>query len=199
MLTLRKVAVTGGIASGKSTVCHFFRNLGAYVVSADAITHQLLSSNQLLKQQVVSLLGTKVLREGQIDRAAVARIVFDNPNLLGQLEQLIHPLVNAQITKEWQEQLKKQASLFVVEMPLLFETQDSTWYDSIITVTAPQEICKERFFTATGSSSEEYNRRAVRQLSPEKKEALSTIIIKNDSTKEHLEQMVKTIYQTLIK
>ena len=76
MLTLKKIAVTGGIASGKSTLCHIFQNLGACVVSADQITHQLLSTHQPLIQQVISLLGEDILENGQIDRKRVSRIVF---------------------------------------------------------------------------------------------------------------------------
>ena len=88
-ITLRKIAVTGGIASGKSTVCHLFEKLGAYTVSADAIVHQLLDPTQSLGKKVIVLLGPDVVIEGQLSRERIAQKVFCNPCLLKKLEKLI--------------------------------------------------------------------------------------------------------------
>ena len=93
MLKLKKIAVTGGVASGKSTVCRLFQNLGAYVVSADQITHELLASDNTLKKKVVSIFGHEILEGEVIDRAKVAKKVFSSPDLLYKLEALIHPRV----------------------------------------------------------------------------------------------------------
>ncbi len=89
---MRKVAVTGGIASGKSTVTGFFQKFGAYVVSADQIVHKLLSSHTASKQ-VQFAPGNEILTDGCIDRKKVADAVFRKPKLLQELEAFLHPLV----------------------------------------------------------------------------------------------------------
>ena len=80
MLRLRKVAVTGGLSCGKSSVCRIFKELGAYVVSADEIVHRLLSTKTNLGQQVISLLGKEIITNGKINRSTIAKKVFNDPN-----------------------------------------------------------------------------------------------------------------------
>ena len=119
MLNLKRVAVTGGIASGKSTVTGVFQKLGAFVVSADQIAHQCLSPSSPLSYQVVSLLGTEVLSGDSIDRKKVAEVVFGNADLLHKLEALIHPYVAEEIKNSWQNAKNAQKyPLFVAEVPL---------------------------------------------------------------------------------
>jgi dephospho-CoA kinase len=89
----RKIAVTGTLSSGKSTVCQLLKEFGAYVVSADEIVHRLLRVETEIGQKVIDLLGEEILSEGQIDRAKIAKKVFRNPQLLQALEQIIHPQV----------------------------------------------------------------------------------------------------------
>lgn len=103
MLTLRKVAITGGLSCGKSSVCRFFKELGAHVVSADEIVHQLLSPTQRLGQQVIALIGGDIVVNGKIDRSIIAKKVFDNKRLLHSLEELIHPVVLNEIEKQYQQ------------------------------------------------------------------------------------------------
>ena len=102
MLELVKVAVTGGIASGKSSACRFFKELGAHVVSADNIVHRLLSPETKVGLQVIHLLGPEIVTKGQISRRAIAKKVFNNPLLLEALEKIIHPAVNEELDKEVQ-------------------------------------------------------------------------------------------------
>src|SRR5690348_8893921 len=129
MLDLKKVAVTGGLSSGKSTVCQIFRGLGSHVISADAIVHQLLSPNTSLGQEVIKLLGVEIVINKTIDRKSIANKVFNNPQLLHQLEKLLHPAVFNEMKKEYEKAKNFSAPLFVAEVPLLFEAGQENWFD----------------------------------------------------------------------
>ncbi len=104
MLKLRKVAITGGLSCGKSSVCRILKEFGAYVVSADKIVHQLLSSDTNLGQKIVDLLGTSVLVNQKLDRSRIARIVFHDLELLKALEALVHPAVYRELNRDYQKQ-----------------------------------------------------------------------------------------------
>ena len=99
---MKKVAVTGGIASGKSTVLVLFQELGAYTIDADAIVHQLLPLHTDLGKRIVALLGDAVVIEGQLNRTAIARKVFRDLSLLKKLEEQIHPEVQKQIETHYE-------------------------------------------------------------------------------------------------
>src|SRR6478672_5591088 len=95
----KKIAVTGGLSSGKSTVCQFFREFGAYVTNADEIVHRLLTPEKSVGQQVINLFSEDILTNGQIDRSKIAEKAFSNPKLLQALEDLVHPIVQHEIEK----------------------------------------------------------------------------------------------------
>ena len=198
MLSLKRVAVTGGIASGKTTVIEEFQKLGAYTVSADHITHQLLSSNSELIKQVITLLGNEVLSEGSIDRKKVAKKVFRDPELLFQLEALIHPNVASVIERRWREVEKSQKhQLFVAEVPLLFEAAQDGWYDVTCAVIANEGDCKRRFCQGSGYDEEEYERRASRQLTQAEKAKKANFVIENIGSLDELKSQATTLYKQL--
>lgn len=201
MLKLRKVAITGGLSCGKSSVCRILKELGAYVVSADKIAHQLLSSDASLIKEVVKLLGSDVLVNQQLDRSLIARIVFHDFELLQDLEKLIHPAVYREIEKEYQRQLNvlHPPSLFVAEIPLLFESKGEKYFDKTVVVVANLEICRKRFEQATGYDQTEFNNRMARQYLVSEKEALADCVIVNNGTLSDLQQTTKELYQQLIK
>lgn len=197
---LKRIAVTGGIASGKSTVCRVFQELGAYVVSADQIAHQLLSSTTPLSQQVVTLLGTQILQDGCIDRKRVAECVFGTPDStfekLQALEQLMHPAVFEEIEREYKKARKEDFALFVVEMPLLFEIGQECRYDYTVAVRSPEKECIKRF-CLTGYTENEYHKRMKRQLDPQAKASKADFIIENNGTVADLTKRVKEIFYSI--
>ena len=97
MLKSKKIAITGNLASGKSTVCQFFKEQGAYVVSSDEIVHQLLSPETNIGKKVIALLGKDIVVEDRLNREAIAKIVFRDRQLLLRLEELLHPEVQKEI------------------------------------------------------------------------------------------------------
>lgn len=191
MLGLLKVAVTGGLSCGKTTVCQFLKELGAYVVSSDAIVHQLLSPDTKLGKKVVSLLGT-------LDRRKIAEIVFQDHDLLKKLEHLLHPVVQEEIDKEYALAKSKGAPLFVAEVPLLFEAGLEKHYDVIIAVSANNEDSKARFIKKTRDDEEAFLRRASLQWNVKDKVARANYVIQNNGSLESLGFEVENLFNQLI-
>jgi dephospho-CoA kinase len=200
MLKLKKVAITGGLSCGKSSVCRILKELGAYVVSADEIVHQLLSSDTQSGQKVIELLGTKILVNRQIDRSKVAQMVFQNDRLLDALEKIIHPAVYGEIEQQYQKQQdsNNQPPLFIAEIPLLFESMGEKSYDSTVAIIANLDLCFQRFAQTTGNDREAFNNRMDKQLSLLSKAIQADYVIMNNDTLSALQQSTRELYQELI-
>jgi dephospho-CoA kinase len=200
MLKLRKVAVTGGLSCGKSSVCCFLKEFGAYVISSDSIVHQLLASDTTLGQEIVHLLGPDIFVNQRIDRSRIAQIVFERPDLLRALEALIHPAVYRELDREYhkQQNLSQSPSLFVSEIPLLFETGGEKGYDTTVVVMADPEICRQRFEKATGYNQREFNKRMAQQLPLRDKALKADYIIMNHGTLSDLKHATEELYQELV-
>lgn len=201
MLKLRKIAITGGLSCGKSSVCRILKEQGAYVVSADKIVHHLLSSDTNFGQEVVKLLGPEILVEGKIDRSKVADIVFNDLELLYALEHLIHPAVEKEIDIEYQKQqnLLKPPPLFVAEIPMLYEAKGEKNYDKVVCVIADLKVCRKRFTETTGYEKTEFDHRMARQISLSDKALLADYVIHNNGTISDLQTETIKLYQKLIK
>lgn len=189
MLKLKKIAITGGVASGKTSACRFFKELGAYVVSADAIVHDLLNPNTDLGQQLILNFGPEILENGQISRRVIAEKAFKDPSTLKKLEGLLHPAVLQKIEEYYSTACKGAHSSFVVEIPLLFEIGNEKDYDVTIAVLADEEIAKKRFEQA-GFQKTEYDLRMNRQLHPKEKAAKAHYTIHNNGSLENLKTKV---------
>ena len=198
MLGLKKVAVTGGVSCGKSTVCRFFKELGAYVVSADKVVHQLLSPDISLGQKVIELIGPDVVVNQQIDRSIIAKRVFNHPELLKSLEAILHPAVREELERQYQlVKDKNEFPLFIAEIPLLFETGADKFYDITIAVTANVDLCQQRFEIITGHDKVEFDRRMKRQIHPNEKAQKADYVIQNNSSLSDLQRAVKLLFNEL--
>lgn len=198
MLTLRKVAVTGGLSCGKSSVCRFFKELGSHVVNADEIVHQLLSSNTEISQQVINLLGSDIVVDKKIDRGIIANKVFNNHALLLSLESLLHPAVLNEIEKRYQQaNIERKAPLFIAEIPLLYEINAQDNFDLIIDVWSNPEACRKRFKEKTGYEGDEFKNRMSRQLPPEEKAKRADITINNTGSLQDLQDAVVNVFNQL--
>lgn len=199
MLKLKKIAVTGGLSAGKTTVCQVFKELGAYVVSADEIVHRLLSPGTIIASQVAELIGSDMSSAGQLDRAAIAAKVFSQPDLLSALEKILHPAVFNEIERRYQQvSQQKEHRLFIAEIPLLYEAEAEKHFDTVISVRANRELCRKRFMEQTHSSPQEYEQRMRRQISPEIKAKKAHYVIENNGTLEQLKHSVNNLYPQLI-
>lgn len=194
MLKLAKLGITGGLSCGKSTVCHLFKDLGAYVVSADKIVHDLLIPDNEIGKKIIQDFGPQILKDGKIDREKIAEIVFQDHAKLKKLESLLHPLVGQEIERAYNEAKNHgNLSLFVAEIPLLFESFMENQFDWVATVVADPEIAKKRF---KGSESE-FQRRSSRQMSLEEKMNKSNFILFNNGSLDELKSQVQNLFNQL--
>ncbi|MBI5272694.1 MAG: dephospho-CoA kinase [Chlamydiia bacterium] len=197
MLKLRKIAITGGVASGKTTVCRIFRNLGAFVVNADAIVHELLVPDTNLGQQIVRLFGKEIVADGILNRGMIAEKAFTHPQTLQELESLLHPAVKQRIEALYETACRaKTYTSFLVEIPLLFEIQWESFYDCVIAVVSDEGVARERF-AQEGFPPEEYDRRMKRQLDPNQKAKRADYVILNKGSLEDLKRQVIALNRSL--
>ncbi len=193
MLKLKKIAITGSVAAGKSQVNSYFKKYGAYTVNSDKIVHKLLSINSPLGKQIIKLLGKDILVNNEINREKIAEKVFSNSEKLKNLEKLIHPYVFDEIKNEYDKAKNEKYNLFVVEMALLFEVGAESFYDYIITVIANINTRKERY------KKNDFEKREQRLFPQDKKAKLSNFTIVNETSLEELEKQVKLIIEKLSK
>jgi dephospho-CoA kinase len=199
MLKLKKIAITGGLAAGKSSVCRYLQELGAYTVSADDIVHQLLSPSSEIGKKIIEIFGQDVVKDGTFDRKKIANIAFSEPGKLQRLEEILHPAVLQEIQKQYHHLLTHNPpSLFVAEIPLLFETSSETYFDDVVVVIAPEPVSKQRFSDLPGQNEEQYLLRTARLLSIEEKIQRANFVIHNDGSKEQLKKQVRTLFELLV-
>ncbi len=198
MLKLKKVVVTGGLATGKTTVCQIFRELGAYVVSADEIVHQLLASNAAVVQQIVDIFGTSILSRGRIDRKKIAKRVFASKKELSTLEGILHPLVFAEIDRMYEQvKLENRYQLFVSEIPLYFESDCPRTYDAVIAVVSDEHLCKERFLRDKQKTVLDFELRKTHQFDQREKALRANYVLYNNGTPQELRSDVQALFTQL--
>lgn len=195
---MKKVAITGGLSSGKSTVCQIFRELGAFVVSADTMVHQLLSPQSPLAPRLIQLLGEGI-RKGQIfDREEIAKRAFTDPETLKELEKILHPAVLDEIERQYiQIRDRHTHNLFIAEIPLLYEIESHDLFDSVIVVDCDEKQAKSRFKKRSQHTEEEFDRRMSHQLPPSEKVAKADHTIYNNGTLQELRTQAETLYAKL--
>ncbi|MDR2911245.1 MAG: dephospho-CoA kinase [Bacteroidales bacterium] len=174
-----KVGITGGIGSGKSTVCKVFKLLGIPVFEADIAAKQLQNVNQKIKKGLISLFGEDIYTyEGIVDRKKLAAIIFNDDLMLSKVNELIHPVVH----EEFEKWLKKQNSIYIVhEAAILFESGFYKKMDFNIMVSASEEQRIERIIRRNGISREIIVQRIKKQWNEEKKQKLADFVIHNDN------------------
>ena len=179
------IGLTGGMGAGKSTALRALQDLGAQVLSTDAVVHELYADKQV-REAVVERWGANVAPGGVVDRAAVAARAFaGGEEERHWLEGLLWPLVGARIAG-WLEHvraLRPSPRAAVVEVPLLFEAGMEGGFDATIAVIAQEELRRER---AAGRGHALADERAARQLSQEEKAGRATFVVRNDGTQEDL-------------
>jgi dephospho-CoA kinase len=190
------IGLTGGIGSGKSEALAACRRAGAAVLSSDQVVHDLLATDPV-KDLLVARWGDAVLSNSEIDRAAVAEIVFDKTDQLEWLEQNLFPLVGAEIAS-WRAQLEalgEPPAVAVVEVPLLFEAGADAAFDTTLAVVADERLRAER---AAARDHRAVDERAARQLSQDEKAGRADHVIRNDGTLEDLERDIRDLLDRLV-
>ena len=180
------VALTGGIAAGKSEALQAFARHGAAVISSDALVHELYRNDADLQAALRDRWGDRVFADGEVDRAAISAIVFADRDELAWLETELHPRVRA-ATADWFA--RQTAEVAVAEIPLLFETGGESRFDKVVVITAPAEVRVER----RGELAD----REARLVPEEEKVRRADFAYVNDGTLEELDAFVAGVLEEL--
>jgi dephospho-CoA kinase len=186
------VGLTGGIGSGKSEALAAFARLGVPTLSTDAVVHELLVAAEV-RGLLQERWGDRVLTDGQVDRAAVATIVFESPAELAWLEGTLFPRVGERMIA-WRTELEGEHDIAVVEVPLLFEADIEGAFDATVAVVTDEEVRAER---AAARGHEAVEGRTGRQLPQDEKARRADHVIRNDGTIEDLEAAVAGVLAEL--
>jgi dephospho-CoA kinase len=202
---LLKVGLTGGIAAGKSSVGEMFVALGAHLIQADAIAHQLIQPGEAVYQEVVQHFGGGILDpDGRINRARLAQAAFGEPSRIQELNQIVHPpVIHKQ--EEWMKEMGRHTpdAIAIVEAALVLEAGLVDHFDRIVVVTCQSEQRIERWAQRmkvdTETARKEVVRRMAAQLPDEEKIKVADYVIDNSGSLDVTRQQVKTIYEKLKK
>ena len=189
-----KIGVTGGIGSGKSTVCELLRDRGVAVYDSDSRAKQLMAESEALREQLIAAFGAECYNAEGLDRAFLASKVFGNEEALQQLNSIVHPAVRVDF-QTWAEQ---QSSPYVVlESAILFEAGFETEVDATLAVMAPMPMRLERTMARDGVDKESVMRRMEHQLSDDElhRRASRTIVNIN---REYLEGDIEQLHKIFV-
>jgi dephospho-CoA kinase len=189
------VGLTGGIGAGKSEALAACERLGAATLSTDAVVHELLGSDEV-RGELVERWGERVLADGGVDRAAVAALVFEQPDELAWLESALFPRVGVRVA-EWRAALECSEAppeTAVVEVPLLFEAGIEGIFDATIAVIAEEGARAER---AGGREHAGLEGRTARQLTQEEKASRADYVVRNDGSLDDLERAIAEVLAAL--
>jgi dephospho-CoA kinase len=189
-----RVGLTGGIGSGKSTVSRFFRVLGIPVLDADETARQLMNYDKKLVQEISTLLGADVYKDGVLDRSLVSARVFHDRGLLTQLNNIVHP-ATMRYADVWHRQ--QIAPYTLKEAALFFESGSAAGMDVMIGVTAPLEVRIQRVMSRNGLSREQVLDRIANQMGEGEKMGRCRYVICNDDQLPVIPQVLN-IHQELL-
>ncbi len=191
---MKIVGLTGGIGSGKSTVAKMFQELGVPIYNSDSEAKRIMGDSLDLKNGLIDLFGEKVFEKGELNRRYLANLVFNNPKLLVQLNNLVHPAVAIDFEK-WIS--KQNTEIVMQESALIFEHDKEDKFDAVILVTAPKEVRIERLKRRDHSTSQEIESRMKNQLDDKEKIPRADYVIENIDILE-TERRVNEIFLALL-
>lgn len=171
-----KLGVTGGIGSGKTTVCRVFNVLGIPVFSADPAANKIIDTNADIIRGINSLAGKDLYPDGSLDRSLLASMIFNDKSFLGKINSLVHPVVFDKF-KRWAKE--QNAPYVIMEAAILFESGASKLVDKVVTIIAPMEERMERVIKRNKLSRDQVMDRINNQMDDESKTKLSDYVIHN--------------------
>ena len=193
------VALTGNIASGKSTVTELFRRWGATIVDADRLVREAQAPGSAMLQAIVERFGMEVLRpDGSLDRPALRGVMLADPAARADLNALVHPEVHRLRRQRVAEARARGDRIVVNDIPLLFEASDPAEFDVIVLVDAPEEVRRTRLLAARGLAPDEVERMLGIQLSSAAKRGRSDYVIDNDGDRAALERAAREVWEALV-
>ena len=188
------IAITGGIATGKSSVCNLLKLYGYSIIDADTIAHNTL---YCLHDKVVLAFGDGILdSNGNIDRKKLGEIVFSNPQKKEILQSILHPMIRNEILSR-AEQLERYSKVYFVDIPLFFEVKERYSIHKVLLVYTPKEIQLNRLIKRDGIDVDLALKKIQSQMDIEAKKILSTYIVDNSKDLSYLQLQIEAFLKTI--
>jgi len=188
------VALTGGIGSGKTMVGEIFAELGALVVDSDQLAREVVERGSKGFDLIVTEFGDEILKNGDLDRAALASLIFKDPKKRAKLEEITHPLIRQSFAKIVSS--AGNDSIIINQIPLLVESKHDYKFDHIITISAPEKIRTERLLKR-GLALTQIEQRMKAQATDAQREVISDTVIVNDKSEQELRAQVEKVWESL--
>jgi dephospho-CoA kinase len=195
---VKLVGLTGGIASGKTTVATIMKRLGAAIVDADALSREVVEPGHDAWKAIVDSFGPEVLRPDQtLDRQKLRAVIFNNSTARKKLESIIHPRVRALAEERISQHAAAGYEIVVYEVPLLFEGNLHEWLRPVVLVACDTDVQKQRLQQRDGLTLEEAQKHLDAQMSLQEKRRLADYVIENDGDLESLERQVEEVLRRI--
>jgi len=192
------VGLTGGVCSGKSTVAAMFERLGAVVIDADRIAHELQAPGRPVFEAIVSAFGREVVGEdGRIDRRRLGAVVFGDPRARARLEDIVHPAIVEECERRIRQAETSGATVCLLDAALLIESGRHARFDMMILVEASEAVQLERLMARMGLTRDEAIQRIRSQMPLEEKRRYAGFVIENAGPLEETERQVKAVWEQL--
>lgn len=188
------IGITGSIACGKSLVSNYLQEKGYTIIDADKIGHMALENDEV-KKQLVNKFGKSILKDNEVNRVTLGKLVFENNENLKELNNIIHPQIRKNISE--QIQVYKNEKLVFVDVPLLFEAKFDDLVEKIIVISLDEKIQLERLMNRNSLSKEEALQRIKSQIPVREKEKLGDYVVDNSFTQENTYNQVDRILEKL--
>lgn len=194
---MKVIGLTGGIGSGKSTVSRFLAELGAVIIDADKVGHDALK-DAAIRQEIVAAFGERVLTPaGDIDRARLGKIVFDDAEALERLNRIMQPRIHDVIKAQLGDCRERGVAVVVLEAPLLVEAGATSIVDEVWVTAAPEPTVLKRLRERSGLSESETLARIHSQISAEERVKHADVIIDNDGSLDELKAKIEGLWRRL--
>jgi len=188
------VALTGGIGSGKTMVGEIFAELGALVVDSDQLAREVVERGSKGFDLIVTEFGDEILKNGDLDRAALASLIFKDPKKRAKLEEITHPLIRQSFAKIVSS--AGSDSIIINQIPLLVESKHDYKFDHVITISASEKIRTERLIKR-GLTLIQIEQRMKAQATDTQREVISDTVIVNDKSEQELLAQVEKVWESL--
>ena len=188
------VALTGGIGSGKTMVGEIFAELGALVVDSDQLAREVVERGSKGFDLIVTEFGDEILKNGDLDRAALASLIFKDPKKRAKLEEITHPLIRQSFAKIVSS--AGSESIIINQIPLLVESKHDYKFDHVITISAPEKIRTERLLKR-GLVLTQIEQRMKAQATDTQREVISDTVLVNDKSEQELLAQVEKVWESL--
>ena len=191
------IGITGGIASGKSTVVEEIRLAGYQVIDADAVVHDLQAKGGQLYQALLDWLGPEILTaDGQLDRSKLSQLIFSSPEQQARSAQLQNDIIRQALAKE-RDRLAQSEDIFFMDIPLLVELDYLDWFDAIWLVYVDEDKQVQRLMDRNGYNQAQAQQRIAAQMPLLEKKKYATLVLDNNGSLEDLQQQVRQALKNL--